>query len=115
MKMLKTLSLTLGCDFIQREQALDFFRNRSFRESLICRTAVGPRDSIDPREVAKLAFKTDMRVNQNSTSKDNWIQFYEPDSGRKLETQISIHTHILSAVADLEEQRWFLERHSRKM
>lgn len=56
----------LGNDVIRQEQYMDFLRNRTFRQTLLCRSGVAIRRNVSIREMKRFAFRSLLRMPENT-------------------------------------------------
>jgi hypothetical protein len=70
-------------DIVTKEQYLDFFSGRRFRQTLLCRQTASPRPVADPAVVAGLDVVTEMTPDPPGTDPDNGegLRFSHPSSG----------------------------------
>lgn len=60
------LMATLPDDAVVREQHLDFFKNRMFRQTLLCHASVPVRRALDDRALERLAIASSARAEQRT-------------------------------------------------
>ena len=86
----------ISSDIIAREQALDIFRNRTFRESLLCHTGQSLQRDLKASVFRQLFFSTTYR--QIGANGANESRFVELVSGREVQTPSGIIAEILGVV-----------------
>ncbi len=86
----------ISSDIIAREQALDIFRNRTFRESLLCHTGQCLQRDLKASVFRQLFFSTTYR--QIGANGANESRFEELVSGREVQTPSGIIAEILGVV-----------------
>ncbi|MGC4087977.1 MAG: class I SAM-dependent methyltransferase [Polyangiaceae bacterium] len=72
-------------NIVHSEQYMDFFRNRTFRETLLCRKDVSLNRTIDAEKIKPLSFATDLKplanVDLHSKSEDSFGAPQRPNLG----------------------------------
>ena len=93
----------LGDDLVKREQAIDFFRNRMFRESLLCGSSAAPRQSVDLGAMRTLSFHTEYRsvVPVLDVPLEGIATFTETLSRREVSVQGGEHAHVLGVLGEI--------------
>jgi SAM-dependent methyltransferase len=90
---------TLGSDVIKREQALDIFRNRMLRETLLCHDNHTLKRDLRASVFRSLVFSTEYRHIAQPTGSE--IRFRELSSARDLSMPASNAAALLSLIGDL--------------
>jgi SAM-dependent methyltransferase len=93
----QALMTQLGEDVVRREQALDIFRNRAFRETLLCHSHHVIKRDLRASALRSVSAVSDyVRVNTAATQ---GVSFREILSGRDIVLPTGLHTEVLNAVA----------------
>jgi SAM-dependent methyltransferase len=88
---------SLGDDVVKREQALDIFRNRMLRETLLCHDDRPLKRDLRASVFRSLVFSTEYRQN-GSEGKD--VRFRDLTSGGEVSLPKGIGTLVLSAIGE---------------
>lgn len=62
----RTTLAQLGNDLIRQEQYMDFLRNRTFRQTLLCRKGAAIRRNVGIADMKRFAFRSLLRVSDNA-------------------------------------------------
>jgi SAM-dependent methyltransferase len=90
----------LGDDLILREQALDIFRNRAFRETLLCHEQHLIKRDLKASAFMESVFVSDyVALGGGIAQRDSVIRFAELSSGKEISLPAGLHAHILAALS----------------
>ena len=100
----KTLRI-LATDQIQAEQYMDFLRNRTFRETLLCRATVQPNWSVNPEVLRGLQIASGARPNPPAENaeinlNDESPVAFKSNSGMTLTTNRPLLKHAMLALQE---------------
>jgi SAM-dependent methyltransferase len=85
-------------DIVTKEQYLDFFTGRRFRQTLVCRQAAHPRPTPDATVIPGLDIVTEMTADTEAPGADGGYRFSHPASGG-LKTEDPCFRTLLDACA----------------
>jgi SAM-dependent methyltransferase len=95
----RTFFEQLGDDMILREQALDIFRNRAFRETLLCHAHHTVKRDLKASAFMEAVFISDyVALGEDIQQKGKAIRFAELSSGKEVALPTGLHAHILAAL-----------------
>ena len=86
-------------DLVAKEQYLDFFTGRRFRQTILCRSAAAPSPSIDPTALDALQFASDLQPDPSGPDPDGRMRFSLSTSGNAV-TDNKVIQAILKVSAD---------------
>jgi SAM-dependent methyltransferase len=89
---------SLGSDIVAREQCIDVFRNRMFRETLLCGSSHELKRDLKASVFASLHFVSDLR---ESGDEANESVFRNVDTDRVVRTPKDEHAVLLSMIGDV--------------
>ena len=90
-------------DLVTKEQYLDFFTGRRFRQTILCRSSANPRPGADPSAIAELALVTELESSPQLSNAQAGMRFTRPSSGG-LETDDTIVQAMLVACGSRHPQ-----------
>ncbi len=90
---------TLGSNLIKREQALDIFRNRMLRETLLCHNSHTLKRDLRASVFRSLFFSSEYRSIELSNGSE--ARFRELSSAREISIPLSGATSLLSLIGEL--------------
>lgn len=90
-------------DIVTKEQYLDFFTGRRFRQTILCRSKANPRPRADPDSIADLALVTELEHAPELPSTQGGVRFTRPSSGG-LETNDKVIQAMLELCGSLHPQ-----------
>lgn len=96
------LSSNAGKNRLAREQALDIFRNRSFRETLVCREEEVISENVKDEALLSQNFTSDFRSSGylGDPSNPESMSFKDVLTDRRIELQASDHAKFLAVVGE---------------
>ena len=85
-------------DLVTKEQYLDFFTGRRFRQTILCRREAEPKAVADPAAIGELEVASALQPDENGSDAEGRLRFSHPSSGGLLTDNVTVQA-LLRACA----------------
>lgn len=96
-------------DLVAKEQYLDFFTGRRFRQTLLCRSDASPSSTPDPGVISALQVVSALQPEESGPDNEGRMRFSLPASGGLVTDNTVIQAMLLESAGLHPQPRWVIE------